>query len=265
MKIITTVVYLAVVALLSGGTALAQEVKVARPQVIILKTDDMCATAPGKGPVISARWQKIIDFLEARKMRATIGIMGFSLEGDNQPYFDYLKELNKKGSIEFWNHGYMNRKASDPKGEFEGGSVEAQKASLEKTQKLAKEKLGIELKAFGPHWSGTDAITDKALEAIPEIKFRLFYAPKDPKASTKFTFERSVNLENPTFVPDFEKFKNIYEKSGLKKEYIVMQGHPNQWDDKRFAGFEAIIDYLTKKGCVFMTFSEYYESIKTVK
>ena len=239
----------------------AEESKGIKPQVIILKLDDMCTHGAKNGAVVSPRWLKIIAFLEERKMKASIGIHGFSLEGDNQKYFDYLKELNKKG-FEFWNHGYKNRTKDDAKGEFEVDSVEDQKASLEKVQKLAKEKLGFELKAFGPHWSGTNESTDKALEAIPEIKYVFFYGPKDKKASSKIILERNVNLENPTFVPDYDKFKGIYEKSGKGKEYIAMQGHPNQWDEKRFAGFEKIIDYLAAKGCVFMTVSEYYDAGK---
>jgi hypothetical protein len=42
------------------------------------------------------------------------------LEEDNQAYFDWIKDLHKSGLIEFWNHGYSNRKATDKTGEFEG-------------------------------------------------------------------------------------------------------------------------------------------------
>ncbi|OGV70153.1 MAG: hypothetical protein A2283_06580 [Lentisphaerae bacterium RIFOXYA12_FULL_48_11] len=244
-----------------GAGVKAEDAKEQKPQVIILKLDDMCTHGAKNGAVVSPRWLKVIAFLEERKMKASIGIHGFSLDCDNQQYFDYLKELNKKG-FEFWNHGYKNRTKADIKGEFEVDSIEEQKASLEKVQKLAKEKLGVELKAFGPHWSGTNESTDKALDAIPEIKYIFFYGPKDKNVSSKIILERNVNLENPTFVPDFDKFKAVYEKSGTKREYIAMQGHPNQWDDKRFAGFEKIIDYLAGRGCVFMTVSGYFDAKK---
>jgi peptidoglycan/xylan/chitin deacetylase (PgdA/CDA1 family) len=178
------------------------------------------------------------------------------LEQDNQAYFDWIKNLNKKGLIEFWNHGYRNRKATDKTGEFEG-SFEEQKAALQRTQKLAKEKLGIELKAFGPHWSGTNEDTARALESIPEIKM-WFYGPTD---STKFVFEKVLTLENPVFVPDLDKFKAIYEKVARDKKCLALQGHPNGWDDKRWEGFVKIIDYLKSKGCVFMTPSEYLEKV----
>ena len=50
------------------------------------------------------------------------------MEGDNQAYFDWIKTLHEKGLIEFWNHGYRNRKASDKTGEFEE-SFEVQKTA----------------------------------------------------------------------------------------------------------------------------------------
>lgn len=42
--------------------------------------------------------------------------------------------------------------------------------------------------------------------------------------------------------------------------YIVLQGHPNQWDDKRFEDFTKVVRYLKEQGCPFMTASEYVES-----
>ncbi len=177
-----------------GATAYEGEPSGKPRQIIILKLDDVMAN--GRSPV-SPRWQRIADFIEKANLKASFGIIGFSLEQDNQTYFDWIKNLDKKGNIEFWNHGYRNRKAEDKTGEFEG-SFEEQKAALEKTQRLAREKLGIELRAFGPHWSGTNEDTAKALENFPEIKM-CFY---DPKGANQFVFERVLMLENPIFVPD---------------------------------------------------------------
>jgi hypothetical protein len=50
------------------------------------------------------------------KLKASFGVIGFSLEQDNQAYFDWIKNLDKKGNIEFWNRGYRNRKAEDKTG-----------------------------------------------------------------------------------------------------------------------------------------------------
>ena len=227
------------------------------PQVIILKLDDVTAHgAHGRTPV-SPRWQRIADFIEKENLKASFGIIGSSLEQDNRPYFDWIKDLHRKGRIEFWNHGYKDRTAEDKTGEFEG-SLEEQIAALRKTQSLAKQKLGIELRAFGPHWSGTNQATEQALATTPEIKI-WFYGPK---GSQKFVFERILTLENPTFVPDFDKFQKIYESRAQDKLCLALQGHPNQWNEQRWQGFVKIIEYLKSKGCVFQTPSEYMAKAK---
>jgi peptidoglycan/xylan/chitin deacetylase (PgdA/CDA1 family) len=119
--------------------------------------------------------------------------------------------------------------------------------------------LGIELKVFGPHWSGTNEATAKALEEIPGITM-WFYG--DSKNSSKFMFKRVLTLENPTHVPDFEKFKQRYEQVAQNEKCLALQGHPNSWDDKRWENFVQIIEYLKNQGCVFMTPSEYLASLK---
>jgi len=226
------------------------------PQVVVLKLDDVTGHGARGGLAVSPRWQRVTDFLEKSNLKASFGIIGFSLEQDNQAYFDWIKALHRKGLIEFWNHGYRDRKATDKTGEFEG-SFEEQRAALERTQRLAREKLGIELKAFGPHWSGTNEDTARALEGFPEIK-SWFYGPR---GSSKFVFENVLPLENPTFVPDFDKFKTTYQRVARDKKCLALQGHPNAWDEKRWEGFVKITGFLRSKGCVFMTPSEYLEKV----
>jgi peptidoglycan/xylan/chitin deacetylase (PgdA/CDA1 family) len=238
---------------------LARGLEAAEParQVIILKLDDVTAHGAHGHLPVSPRWQRVADFIEQSHIKASFGIIGSSLEQDNPAYFEWIKGLDKKGIIEFWNHGYKDRTVADKTGEFEG-SLEEQQHALKRTQSLAKKKLGIELKAFGPHWSGTTPDTEKALEGFPEIKM-WFYGPQDSKT---FVFERVLTLENPTFVPDFDKFKERYERIARDKACLALQGHPNQWNEQRWAGFVKIIGYLKSKGCVFMTPSDYLSTVK---
>jgi peptidoglycan/xylan/chitin deacetylase (PgdA/CDA1 family) len=244
-----SVAYLAGIA--NGSDALDEA-----PQVIVLKLDDVVAHRSPDGLPVSPRWQRITDFLKESNVKASYGIIGFSLEEDNQAYFDWIRDLHKSGLIEFWNHGYRHRKDTDKTGEFEE-AFPTQKVALERTQQLAKEKLGIHLKAFGPHWSGTNKGTVKALQSIPEITM-WFYGPAD---SSKFIFPRALTLEKPTHVPDFDKFRTAYERVGHDKKCLALQGHPNSWDEERWEAFVKIIDYLKSKGCVFMTPSEYLEQV----
>jgi len=252
--ILASVVALASLAMLVAARAEDAPAKPAAKPVIILKLDDITRGGAHGSEPISARWQKCIDFLEKEQVKASLGIIGESLEADAPAYFKWIKDLAAKGTFEFWNHCYEN--AAD---KFKGTPMEEQKAALEKTQRLAKEKLGLTLRVFGVHWSATDDATDAALAAIPDIKI-LFFGPDKPKGD-KVSLKRTINLEQPTFVPNFEKVKADYEKWGSKLPYIVLQGHANQWDDKRFEDFTKVVKYLKEQGCPFMTASEYVDSI----
>lgn len=229
-------------------------------QVILLKLDDVIARRVGTKPV-SDRWLKVHDYLKAQNIKGSFGIITESLEKENSLYFGWLKEVQAAGLIEFWMHGYHMKTVSEP-GEFEHGTAEEQRAILAKGERLAKEKLGFTLTAFGPHWSGTTDATDEAMEQLPEVTIWL-YGPEKPKFYSRLSIPRVMALENPTFVPDAEKFKTFYEAKAAKREVLVLQGHPDQWDDKRWEGFTKIIEFLKSKNVVFMTPSEYLQKAKT--
>jgi peptidoglycan/xylan/chitin deacetylase (PgdA/CDA1 family) len=240
--------------LLLQVSLLAATLSAAEPQIILLKLDDVIARRVGAKPV-SDRWLKVHEYLKANDIKGSFGIITESLEKDNEMYFKWLKDVQAAGLIEFWMHGYHMKTASEP-GEFEHGTAEEQRAILAKGEKLTKEKLGFSLPAFGPHWSGTTEATDEAMEKVPEVTIWL-YGPEKPKYYSRLSIPRVMALENPTFVPDLEKFKTFYEAKAAKREVLVLQGHPEQWDDKRWAGFTGIIDFLKSKNVVFMTPSEY--------
>ena len=227
-------------------------------QVVVLKFDDVTPNGARDGLPVSPRWQRLADFLEAENIKGGFGVIGWSLEEDNPAYFKWIKDLHASGRIEFWNHGHLNRKESHPRGEFEG-SFEEQLSALRRTQVLARDKLGIVLRAFGPHWSGTNGDTGRALDEIPELT-SWFYG--SPKASGKFAFRRVLTLENPIFRPDVERFRALYEQHAKSEPCLALQGHPNAWDDARWEGFVRIIAFLKSKDCVFMTPSGYLEEVQ---
>lgn len=226
----------------------------AAEQIILLKLDDVIARRVGTQPV-SDRWQKVHDYLIAQGIKGSFGVITESLEKDNPMYFQWLKDVQAAGRIELWMHGYHMKTASEP-GEFEQGTAAEQRAILAQGEKLAQAKLGFDLPAFGPHWSGTTDATDEAMEGVPEVKIWL-YGPAKPKFFTRLSIPRVMALENPTFVPDADKFIAFYDKHAATKDVLVLQGHPEQWNDKRWEGFTKIIDFLKSKNVVFMTPSEY--------
>ncbi|MCB1205349.1 MAG: DUF2334 domain-containing protein [Verrucomicrobiae bacterium] len=253
---------LLVVSLLFGSVRSSFADDLANPQVILLKLDDVVFQPSKAGPV-SERWQRIADYLTENHIKGSFGIICESLEADEPAYFRWIKDIQAVGTIEFWMHGYHLKKADEP-GEFEQGTAAKQRAVLAKSARLAREKLGFPLAAFGPHWSGTTEATDEALEGVPDIKIWL-YGPAKPKHFTRLSLDRVLALENPTFVPDPVAFRALYNKHAATRKVLVLQGHPNQWDEKRWAGFLEIIAFLKSKGVVFMTPSEYLDSVRASK
>ena len=237
---------------------------------IIIKVDDLVA-GPGRAAV-HPRWQRFADFIKERKIKAGIGIICNSLETDNAPYFNWIKDLHKTGLVEFWNHGYdhkMWKEGDRTLFEFKGTSYEYQKEHLARGNQLARQKLGITLHAFGPGFNATDENTVRALGGDPDINAWL-YAGSDDK-STKALQSKvaildllgDVNIEYPTFVPNFERFGDGYLRHRATRRYFVIQGHPTHWDDDRFAQFVKIIDFLTAEGATFATPSEVASSEMT--
>ena len=60
-------------------------------------------------------------------------------------------------------------------------------------------------------------------------------------------------MEDGTGKVDYKYFLRNYKAGGaVEKPYIVLQGHPNQWDEQRIKEFVQIIEFLQKEGCEFV-------------
>ena len=260
MKILPILLATSLLCSIAGASTLStMETKTEKThQVIILKLDDLVVDHDNEELPVSSRWQRLTDFLKKSNIKASYGIIGYALEEDNPDFFKWIKTLHDDGLIEFWNHGYKNKKTAEESGEFENNSVKKQLSTLKRTQVLAKQKLGFDLHVFGAHWSGVNEATIQALSTIPEIHM-IYYEPID---TTRFVFKYVMTLEDPPHVPNFAKFKTTYEKKAKNEACLALQGHPNSWDDERWEEFLKIIQFLQSKGVVFMTPSEYTNRIE---
>jgi len=228
------------------------------PAKIIIKADDLRS----RRGAIDPRWMRFIDFIKERKIKASIGVIGESLDGDFPEYFNAVKELHATGLFEFWNHGYDHREWKEGGKrmlEFQGSTYEYQKQHLTRTNQLAREKLGFPLVTFGASFAVHDQNTVRALQEDPDIKIWLYGKPvkSDDPAAGKIVLDRrwDVTIEQPLFVPNSQKFIEGFTKHP-DVDYFVIQGHPWRWDDAGFAEFTKIVEYALQNGAEFVTPSE---------
>src|SRR3569623_2663909 len=82
-----------------------------KQQIVLLKLDDVIAIPAGKSPV-SPRWERIADYLKTNHIKGSFGVICESLEKDNPPYFQWIKDIQNGGLIEIWMHGNHMKHAS---------------------------------------------------------------------------------------------------------------------------------------------------------
>ncbi|MDQ3392899.1 MAG: DUF2334 domain-containing protein [Bacteroidota bacterium] len=230
-------------------------------QLVILKADDLVNDSKS---IFPERWDRFIEYIDEKGIKASIGIIGNSLASGNQAYFNRIKEYHLKGNIEFWNHGYdhlingINEKG-EKYHEFKNSPLAYQKSQIEKAQSLAKKNLGFYFRSFGAPANGIDSNTLLALEADSTIKV-WFYGDA---ATTKLNLARhpSCEIEYPVHNPDFEKLKQHYDPV---TDLLVLQIHPNSWDEIKFSEFFQVVDHLITNNATFINPYEYYKLTNNV-
>jgi len=232
--------------------------------VVIIKADDLRQISGKVHPL----WIRFADFIKARKIKASIGVICQTLEEATPEYAQWIKDQHASGQMEFWFHGwYHGVHAEDGKqfNEFSGRSHEDQKQRFARSQQLAKEKLGFAFRTFGPPGgvgSGSfDAHTIQVMADDPDMRVWLYPTPIDAPgkqlaaAGKVVILDRvwDVNIEGRVGVPDFNRFVSGYAKHPDRK-YFVLQGHPMMWGQPgRFEEFARIIDFLLEQRAVFVT------------
>lgn len=222
---------------------------------VILKLDDM-HYSDGTDSV-PPRWNRVIDFLRSHNIKANLGIIGYSLTPDRPEYLEWLRRRAAEGDIEFWNHGYYNRPSAEGTGEFEKDYA-TQYNALHATDSLARALAGLELKAWGRHWSECNEFTDSALATVPGLQL-IFGEPASPKLFKGIVIPENLCMEYPGLRPSYRGFAVNYLGKYHDLDTFYLQGHPNQWDDALYAEFERIMEHLIADGARFITISEYLD------
>ena len=225
-------------------------------QWIIFKADDLNYDPKY---IISDGWKRFFDLVVNLEIKCSIGLIGNSLESEDEAYFQYLRDLHMTSNFEIWNHGYdhllrkFRKIRSDWQmySEFCNTSLGHQKSHILKTQQLAFERLQIRLATFGAPGNRIDKNTTCALDEIDEIKIWLYGDP----ASKKLVLKHYMRLEFPTHYPVYEEFLKHYSS---KPEYLVLQGHPKGWDLERLKEFEKVVNFLKERNPIFANPSDYF-------
>lgn len=230
-------------------------------QFVILKADDLVSDSE---TIFPYRWNNFIDYIEKQKIKASIGVIGNSLAYGSPAYFNKIKEYHHKGIIEFWNHGYDHlingiNSNGEKYHEFKNSPLQYQKAQIERTQSLAKSKLGFYFKTFGAPANGIDQNTLQAIDSDKTLKIWFFGNPESK--SYNLVRNSKSEIEFPVHNPDFVKFKENYDPAA---ELLVLQIHPNSWDELRFQEFYQVVDFLKALQVTFINPFEYYKLVNDV-
>lgn len=223
------------------------------PKIVVLKLDDV--HYGNNGEIVPPRWNRVADYIETKNIKAGFGIIGYSLAEEKPEYLQWIKDHAAKGNIEFWNHGYRNRLSADDFGEFEQ-DYDAQYRALHLTDSLAQANLGLTLSVWGPHWTGVNEDTDRALSRIPNIKM-IFGNPEEPEHFKGYVFPNTLQMEYPVHNPNYEEFVKHYRGEWKDLDFFYLQGHPNSWDEERWNNFTKIIEFLESENVRFVTPSEF--------
>jgi peptidoglycan/xylan/chitin deacetylase (PgdA/CDA1 family) len=229
----------------------------AQPKVII-KLDDLGS----KNGLSSA--QPVLDDLLKKKIKVAIGVIASRLDSTaRQAYGPYINAINDKGEklFEVWNHGFDHSKDNPPNmyQEFKGTSYAFQLDHFNRADQRVKTLLGVTMHTFGAPYNASDSTFNEVIKQNPNYKISMLNNLKTKETNGVLNYNNRVDMESSTGNVNYEYFvKQYQQRKSRYPDYIILQGHPNNWDAAKLAQFDLIIDYLISRGCEFVLPFEYY-------
>jgi peptidoglycan/xylan/chitin deacetylase (PgdA/CDA1 family) len=217
---------------------------------VVLKFDDLRQV----DGAVAAAWQRVHALAAERSIPFSVGIICNSLEPSAPNYFKMIQDWHAGGSVEFWNHGYdheMWEVDGERVREFIGSGYAHQLQHFQRSQDLARQKLGIEFTTFGAPFNCIDADTVKVLGQFPEISVWMNGPDQAQTRSKVINFGPHVYLEVELGKLDFDHFKSSY-LNHEQEPLLILQGHPMRWADQDFERFVQIVDFLLEQGATFV-------------
>ena len=218
-------------------------------KAIIIKADDL------KGQ-ISDKWQRYFGIVESHDIYHSAGIICNSIASiTNQNRNDLIAHLERR--CEFWLHGW-NHNLSDTLTEFQGSSYQDQFDNLRRSVDTVTNQLGYTMHTFGAPGNRYDDNTIAALNAVPELHVWLGGTDSVGLLNIPIAWV----AENPSgTLRDPESFLERIKIYG-QRDAIMMQVHPNAWDEEEMNNFDIILGSLTQSdSTIFMTPYQYFKRV----
>ena len=194
--------------------------------------------------------EKVIRLLHKYSIPVVLGVIPCDgnenlIKDKKYPFFDYLKEGVKRGTIEIALHG-LNHKRMTPKGEFAGLSYEEQFRRIKKGKNLLDSIFEANIITYIPPFNSHDVNTSIALKAN-----NIFIV----SSSVYDVWSEAVFY--PLSIDDFTQLDMLVVNNQSFGGIIVVMLHPYSFVNKgSFNELETIIKELKKNNNVhFDTFS----------
>lgn len=215
-------------------------------KAIIIKADDLRGRVTGK-------WKRYFQLVEGYGIHHSAGLICQSLASVDKLNRAYLSFLLRK-RCELWLHGW-NHFLSDSRAEFQGSSYQQQYDHLRMSVDIVQEQLGYTMHTFGAPGNRLDDNTTLALNAIPEIK--VWLAGKEDGGLFDIPIAWVTEYPPGTLRPP-EQFLSRFDMF-RERDAILLQLHPNAYDDAEFGYLSTVLDSLTSLDSrIFMTPYQYY-------
>ncbi|MDR2037200.1 MAG: DUF2334 domain-containing protein [Bacteroidales bacterium] len=217
---------------------------------IILKFDDLGV----RDSICTCK--KTLDYLKQKKIKASFGIIANRLDETAfitlQPYLEAVNDRNEV-LFEMWHHGLDHKKP-----EFQGTSYVYQKDHFEQAAQKINKLLGITLRTFGTPYNASDTITNRVISENADFHVFMFASVLPTSVSGIKYLNNRVNIENGTGNISFSYFLDNYQSAKNKyTDYMILQAHPNGWDQLKIDELDKIINFLLSEGAGFILPDEY--------
>ncbi len=228
-------------------------------QAIILRLDDLKVDT-------MEEYVALTQWAAENEVALSIGMVCNSIDEDNEPYIEAVKDMVKTGFVEIWCHGYDHKyhEGTGVTSEFYQQTPEYQAAVLEKCYDCVYEKTDgvVKLSCLGTPSGAMDEDTFKALEMVPEYRVNF------GNVSVPYSGNGFVNLTNSLWMEPstgklnpLDTLKGFYDNRTVGKEYMIYGCHAGYFDADNVAIFKDFVEYLKTKDIAFMTPTQYADFI----